>query len=343
MFITDETYLDYSDVLIRPQESKIKSRNDVSLISPKLKNIIPIISSNMDTVSTFEAADVLLRNNMACALHKHYTPEEYIEYFKKNKSNGLFYTIGAKDEDYDKLAYFVQKACVPNICIDVANGYIPSFHKFITKVRETYPEAFIMAGNVATPYEAKQVIWYGADMVKVGISGGAQCTTRLATGVGVPQLSAVLKCSEALGSIGGLLCADGGITCPGDVAKAFGAGADMVMIGSEFSGHDESGGDIIYDENMTKVGRQVYGMSSSTAQNKHNGGLASYRSSEGRTSIVPYRGRLQDTIDYYLGGLRSAMTYINCPHIDEMSTFTTFIRVNNQINNTYHHSTVTVR
>jgi GMP reductase len=202
--------------------------------------------------------------------------------------------------------------------------------------------AIIMAGNVVTPEITEELILNGVDIVKVGIGSGAHCTTRIVAGVGYPQLSAVIECADAAHGLGGLICSDGGITNPGDMVKAFGAGADFVMIGSEFAGHYESGGEEIYDDGEL-VGKVTYGMSSSTAMEKHYGKMESYRSSEGRTSIVPFRGFIKNTVEYYLGGLRSGMTYVGAKSLKELSKRTTFIRVNRVLNEKYERDTIKKR
>jgi len=218
------------------------------------------------------------------------------------------------------------------ICIDIANGYISKLVEFCKTVRALFPTKRIVAGNVVTREMVEELIINGlVDVVKVGIGPGSVCTTRVKTGVGMPQLSAVLECSDAAHGVGGHIISDGGITCPGDMAKAFGGGADFVMVGGQFAGHDENPGDII-EENGKKL-KLFYGMSSETAQKKHYGSMAKYRSSEGRVLKIPYKGSLYNTVADYLGGLRSTCTYINASCIKHMSKCTTFMQVNQQVNN----------
>ena len=217
------------------------------------------------------------------------------------------------------------------ICVDVANGYMLSLIDFCKKLREKYPNIIIIAGNVVTRELVEELIINGkVDIVKVGIGSGSVCTTRLQTGVGMPQLSAVLECADAAHGVGGHIISDGGITVPGDMAKAFGGGADFVMGGSIFSGHDESAGELI-EENGKKY-KLFYGMSSDTAMNKYSGGVAKYRSSEGKTVKVLYKGPVQDTIYSYLGGIRSTCTYIGARKLEDLPKCTTFILVQNQVN-----------
>lgn len=217
------------------------------------------------------------------------------------------------------------------ICLDVANGYSEHFVEFVKQVRARFPFHTIMAGNVVTGEMVEELILAGADIIKVGIGPGSVCTTRKKTGVGYPQLSAVLECADAAHGLGGHIISDGGCTCPGDVCKAFGAGADFVMLGGMLSGHDQCGGEIVTKPNGQRV-KQFYGMSSETAMVKHHGGVAEYRASEGKTVEVPYRGDVEPTILDILGGLRSACTYTGASKLKELPRRTTFIRVTQQTN-----------
>ncbi|KAG9486901.1 hypothetical protein GDO78_006996 [Eleutherodactylus coqui] len=216
------------------------------------------------------------------------------------------------------------------ICLDVANGYSEQFVQHVKDVRARFPKHTIMAGNVVTGEMVEELILSGADIIKVGIGPGSVCTTRKKTGVGYPQLSAVIECADAAHGLNGHIISDGGCTCPGDVAKAFGAGADFVMLGGMLSGHTESGGEII--EKNGKKYKLFYGMSSETAMKKHAGGVAEYRASEGKTVEVPYRGDVEDTIKDILGGIRSTCTYVGAAKLKELSRRTTFIRVTQQLN-----------
>lgn len=352
MRVETEEYLDFSQVLLKPKRSKLTSRSqaDVTryfsfLYAQNEMVVTPIIAANMDSVGTKKAAEVLAKHNMLCALHKFYTLEEYVSHFAcKIESENSFYTIGTRPEDLDKYLSTVEKiGYFPNICVDIANGYSESYVDFIARLRDlvTY-KCVIMAGNVATPEITEELIMNGADIVKAGIGSGAMCTTRSVTGVGVPQFSCVAECADAAHGVGGMLCSDGGITCPGDVVKAFGAGADFVMVGSEFAGHTENSGIMTYtDGELDDI--KIYGMSSSTAQAKHYAGKKPYRSSEGRTANVKFRGYLQETIEYYLGGLRSGMTYIGADKIKEIPKRATFIKVSKILNETYSARTEGIR
>lgn len=262
-----------------------------------------------------------------------------------------FYSMGITDNDYQKFNEVMSLAIdvegpkprtksaaavqhpVQMVCVDVANGYTQRFGQFIKQLRRDYPHLIIMAGNVVTREMTEELILAGADIVKVGIGPGSVCTTRKMTGVGYPQLSAIIECADAAHGLGGLVCADGGCTNPGDIAKAFGAGADFVMLGGMLAGHDESGGDLI--EEGGKQYKRFYGMSSDTAMQIHSGGVASYRASEGKTVQIPYRGPVAVKIQDILGGLRSTCTYVGASRLKEVSKCTTFIRVTQQINEVF--------
>eukprot|EP00112_Aurelia_sp_Birch-Aquarium-sp1_P009935 Seg2148.3 transcript_id=Seg2148.3/GoldUCD/mRNA.D3Y31 product="GMP reductase 2" protein_id=Seg2148.3/GoldUCD/D3Y31 len=296
-------------------------------------DVIPIIAANMDTVGTFEMAMVLAKHKLLTAIHKHYSVDEWREFAKNNEDILPYCVVSAgmvkKDnETMDQILHEFPQICA--ICLDVANGYSEYFVEYVKDVRQRHPDHIIMAGNVVTGEMVEQLILCGADVIKVGIGPGSVCTTRKKTGVGYPQISAVLECADAAHGLKGHIISDGGCTCPGDIAKAFGAGADFVMLGGMFAGHDQSGGELVdRDGRMMKI---FYGMSSSTAMKKHAGGVAEYRASEGKTVEIPYRGDVKDTILDVLGGLRSACTYVGANKLKELPRRTTFIRVTQQLN-----------
>ena len=332
------TKLDFNNVLIRPKRSTIKSRSQVSLErtfkfrnSSSVWNGVPIISANMDTTGTFEVYEVLSSYKMLTMLHKFYTVGDYID--NKDKLNPDLFGVstGISDDDYTRLVRIMEVVDCNWICIDIANGYLDGMVEYCKKVRDKFPNKIIIAGNVVTREIVEELILVGgADIVKVGIGPGSACSTRMKTGVGMPQLSAVLECADAAHGVGGHIISDGGITCPGDMSKAFGGGADFVMVGGQFAGHDENPGEII-EENGKKM-KHFYGMSSDKAQEKYYGKMEKYRSSEGRVLKIPYKGTLHDTVCDYLGGLRSTCTYINASCIKHMSKCTTFVQVNQQLN-----------
>lgn len=339
MRIEDDIKLDFRDVLIRPKRSTLSSRKEVDLTRTytfKHSNYkwtgVPIMAANMDGVGTFHMAANLNVHNMFTCLVKSYDLESYINsqnLFDDVYSNFAVST-GTSNTDLTKLKQILNVFTeIQFICIDVANGYSERFGDFVAEVRKTYPFKTIIAGNVVTADMTQELILRGADIVKVGIGPGSVCTTRVQTGVGYPQLSAIIECADAAHGLGAHIIADGGCACPGDVAKAFGAGADYVMLGGMLAGHDEGGGTIEKDR------VKFYGMSSDTAMNKHHGGVAEYRSSEGRTVDIPYRGPVKNTVLDLLGGLRSTCTYVGAPSLKQLSKCTTFIRVNRQINDIF--------
>jgi GMP reductase len=345
--LMDDVKLDYSDVLLVPGVSKIESRADVIL---EKDDYISIIGANMDGVGTFEMAKALGKQNMLTALSKHYTLEELVSFYTTSVwGKYAIYSMGITHEDQAKWLKFynsirrvgIEYTGPHYVCIDVANGYTKGFEKFVGEFAEEYPEFTLMVGNVCTPERVMALLEAGADYVKVGIGPGSVCTTRKMTGVGYPQFSAVLECSKAAHSVGGGIIADGGITCPGDAAKAFGAGADFIMLGGYLAGHDEGGGENIYPpapcggRSGPPSHKRFYGMASKEAQYKHNGGVKDYRASEGKEVLVPYKGPVENTVKELLGGLRSACAYIGSPTLADMPLYSEFIRVNNQLNNVF--------
>jgi GMP reductase len=330
---------DYKDVLIEPCKSNILSRSKVflerlfSFRQGFSLECVPIIAANMDTVGTLEVYEVLSKKNIVTAFHKFYTKHDYIEMGNKLHPDLFMVSTGISDTDFNNLKEIMDSINCRWICIDVANGYLSSLVTFCQKVRNLYPNKIIVAGNVATKEGVIELISKGGvDIVKVGIGPGSACTTRLKTGVGVPQLSAIMECAEMAHLAGGFIIADGGITCPGDLGKAFGAGADFVMMGGQFAGHDENPGEIVEDEMDGKKYKLFYGMSSERAMQKHYGGMASYRSSEGRSIKIPYKGALTDTVNDYLGGLRSTCTYVGANRIDLLFEKVVFRVVSQQVN-----------
>ena len=236
--------------------------------------------------------------------------------------------MGIVDADLEKFKAVNSELALPisKVCIDVANGYSTRFLDFVKRFRDSYPAVSIMAGNVVTGDVTEQLILSGVDIVKVGIGPGSVCTTRKMTGIGYPQLSAVIECADAAHGLDGLICSDGGCVDPGDVAKAFAGGADFVMLGGMLAGHDECGGKIINNK------MEFYGMSSKAAQDKHAGGVASYRASEGKKVLIPYKGPVAGTMQEILGGLRSTCTYVGAKSLKQLSKRTTFVMVSNQRN-----------
>ncbi|WP_372796929.1 GMP reductase [Pontiella sp.] len=344
MRIENEVKLGFKDVMFRPKRSTLKSRSQVELERTfKFMHTgfewtgIPVMAANMDTVGTFEMALKLAERKCFTAMHKHYTPEEWTAFLAaapKGIENHIAVSTGTGEADFKKLITIKDEHPeLKFICIDVANGYSEHFVSFLKKTREQFPDKVILAGNVVTGEMVEELLLAGADIVKVGIGPGSVCTTRVKTGVGYPQLSAIIECADAAHGLGGQIISDGGCAIPGDVSKAFGAGADFVMLGGMLAGHDESGGETV--EVDGRKFRQFYGMSSSTAMEKHAGGVANYRASEGKTVEVPYRGAVENTLNDILGGVRSTCTYVGAGTLKELTKRTTFIRVAEQENRVY--------
>lgn len=373
MLIENEIKLDYKDVLIRPKRSTLTSRSEVELKREfNFRNAensfsgIPIMAANMDGVGTFEMADALAKQRVFTCLVKTYSETELVSFFDNGnedytRTNYVAMSIGIGHEDEMKFrnVYEQAGAYLKYVCIDVANGYTERFVEFIKHFRVNYPYIVIIAGNVVTADQTQELILNGADIIKVGIGPGSVCTTRIQTGVGYPQLSAVIECADAAHGLGGHIIADGGCSTPGDVAKAFAAGADFVMLGGMLAGHDQGGGEVIIkryktDElernplSQTKWQRRIeerkfvnfYGMSSKTANDKHFDGLKDYRSSEGRTVLTKYKGDVNITIQDILGGVRSTCTYVGAKSLKQLSKCTTFIRCNDTHNRVFESATI---
>lgn len=339
MRIENEILLDFSDVLIRPKRSEAPSRKNVSL-NRKFKFLnsgvewegVPIVAANMSTTGTMSMAKVFNKHSMSVCLHKYYTINQLVEFFRANQA---FYTLGIKEDDFEKLNSFVRVfgSAPKYICLDVANGYTKFFVEKCKQIRDKFKNSVIMAGNICTAEMVQELLLSGGvDIVKVGIGGGSVCTTRLVTGVGVPQFSAIVECADAAHGLQGHVVSDGGCTSSGDVVKAFGAGADFVMLGGMLSGHEECEGDWHYDDNGNKQYLGFYGMSSKEAMDKFNGGQNNYRASEGRSVKVSYKGPVENTIIEILGGIRSACTYVGTETLKDLSKCCTFMRVNNTHN-----------
>jgi len=358
MRLDNDIKLDFDDVLIKPKRSKMKSRQDVNinreftfLHSKKVFSGVPIMASNMDTVGRFEMANILKNYKMITVLNKFYNLDDFKRnYTSIEDSKYVIPSIGTSENELNKFLEIYNELVVKPeyICIDVANGYGEYMIEFIRKIRKILPEITIIGGNVVSGEMTEELILSGCDIVKVGIGSGAACTTRIKTGVGCPQLSAVIECADAAHGLGGLIISDGGCKTPADIVKAFAGGADFVMLGGMLAGHDESGGEIIIERIKTdrlneynkhiieeKKYKIFYGMSSNTAQEKYYGGQKQYRASEGRTVKIEYRGKVEDTIREIEGGIRSACTYTGASKLKDLSKCTTFLRVNNTHNRVY--------
>lgn len=363
MRIQGDLKLDFDDVLIVPKRSTLGSRSEVDLTrnfqfrnSGQQWSGIPIIAANMDGVGSVQMARALAKFRGLTALVKNLTLDELTE--ANLDPQHTIYTCGARENDIEKLVeLFKRGISIHFICLDVANGYTQQFVDVVEEVRMKFPLTTLIAGNVVSPEMTEQLILSGADIVKVGIGPGSVCETRIKTGVGYPQLSAIAECADAAHGLRGHIIGDGGCRVPGDIAKAFAANADFVMLGSMLAGHTEGGGNIITkffstgrveESPLSKPDDRVftdifeekqfvkfYGMSSDTAMNKHNGGVAEYRTSEGRTVEIPFKGPVDITMKDVLGGVRSTCTYVGAATLKELSKRTTFVRVNKQFNDIY--------
>ena len=341
MKFEDGIKLDFDDVLIKPKRSTLTSRSGVDiekgydyLHSPIKELVVPIIAANMDSTGTFAMAEILSKYGMQTCLHKHYEVGRLVEYYRTGYRLETYFTIGIKGGDIAKLNGVKNSIrdldpshSVHHICIDVANGYQKVFVDHVKRVREENRDAVIMAGNVCTPEMVSELlISGGADIIKIGIGPGSVCATRRITGCGYPQLSAIIECADAAHGIGGLICADGGCQEPGDVVKAFAAGADFVMLGGMLAGTDECDGEWKYTDNgCTKKSLKFYGMSSEAAMNKHDGGMGSYRASEGIVKSVPYKGPVENVLQEVSGGIRSACAYVGAPTLKDLPKCATFV------------------
>lgn len=344
MRIEDEIKLGFKDVMIRPKRSTLKSRSEVDLLrkfdfrhSPLTWEGIPIMGANMDSVGTFEMANVLSEHKVFTAIHKHYSLDHWKAFLQQAApeiEDYIAVSTGTGKQDEIHLKSILNTfPSLKFVCIDVANGYSEHFVDFLKRIRDAFPDKIIIAGNVVTGEMVEELVLSGADIVKVGIGPGSVCTTRVKTGVGYPQLSAIIECADAAHGLKGHIISDGGCVTPGDVSKAFGGGADFVMLGGMLAGHDESGGDLI-EENGEKF-KLFYGMSSDTAMKKYVGGVANYRASEGKTVKMNYKGAVTPTIIDILGGIRSTCTYVGASKLKELTKRTTFIRVMEQENRVY--------
>jgi len=321
--IIDDVKLDFSDVLIRPKRSTLQSRKNANLERTfHFKNSnqswtgVPIIAANMDHTGTWPMNKALVEFGMLTAICKFY---HYIPLKNAIKTIGL-------DANLDEIEYDLKW-----ICLDVANGYTERFMDFVKTMRqhESTKNSIIIAGNVCTPEATEEIILAGADIVKIGIGPGSVCTTRKITGVGFPQLSATIECADAAHGLGGHIITDGGCVVAGDISKSFGAGADFVMLGGMFAGHDECEGEV-EDGKMS-----FHGMSSEDAQLKHYGKKASHRASEGKKVYIDYKGSVGTTVEEILGGLRSACTYAGAKTLKDLPKCTTFVKVNRQLNEVF--------
>ena len=348
MLIEDDFKFDFSDVLIRPKRSTLTSRFDVEMErtytfyhSQKEWTGVPIIASNMDTTGTFEMHEALSKHKMITCLARHYNKNynDWSKYGKYDRSSLYEHSCvmsGISKQELTELVHIGKTFPVSFVGLDVANGYTKNFVDAVSYVREKLPDASIIAGNVVTGDMTSELIMAGADIVKVGVGPGSVCTTRIKTGIGYPQLSAVIECADAAHGIGGHIIADGGCTSSGDIVKAFAGGADFAMIGGMLAGHDECDGELVFEDDIEEpVGMKFYGMASNTAMERHGHPNREYRGEEGKTVTVPYRGKVKYTVLDILGGIRSACTYVGAKRLKDLTKCATFVKVHNTHNRIY--------
>ena len=346
MRINFDPKLNFEDVLLQPKRSTLTSRKDVDMTrkftfrnSGKVMNFTPIFASNMDGVGTFSMAKVLQEYKMMTVITKSTTIEQWREAVGSgvrlqsvSVCTGTNKVFDEDAEDYRNMQNVLKSfPDVKMITVDVANAYHQNMVEFVARVRDEFPDKVIVAGNVVTPEMTEELIINGADVVKIGIGPGSVCTTRTMTGVGVPQFSAILECADAANGVDGHIMADGGCVHPGDIAKALGGGAHMVMIGGMLAGHIESEGEINPDTGK----REFYGMSSDRAREIHGRRKDGYRGNEGRVVELPDRGPVKNTVEDILGGVRSACTYIGARRLKDMPKCASFVTTNNVINRVY--------
>jgi len=375
-----EPQLDFCDVLFQPKRTTLNSRSEANVLRnykfkyyPYTMTSCGIMAANMATTGTMEMHNVLKTYDAITCLHKHYDIDEIANSITQSEQL-LFISTGLKDDKKKLFKLLEEHPLIDKVCVDIANGYIPKLIAFVKELRSKFPRLLIMAGNVVTGDMVQDLILNGADIVKCGIGPGSVCITRTQTGVGRPQLSTILECSDAAHGVGGMICADGGCTCPGDIAKAFGAGADFVMLGGMLAGADEAAGELVtktYETNELghsawtdtkgiihsmdekrpdntfshwtdeykvykhEKYKQFYGMSSKLAQEKHFGGMKQYRTTEGREKLIPYTGPVANIMENILGGIRSTMTYIGAKKLKDIPKCTTFYTVNRQLNTVF--------
>ena len=365
-----EEKLDFDDVLIVPRRSTLTSRNILLertfkfYHSSRVWNGFSLCISNMDTTGVFAIAEQLYPKKIITCLHKYYKTDDLIAYFKNGEMHNnyirhkipyVWISIGMDDNDIKKIQEFYNcTSYYPNICIDVANGHLDSFVNYCAKVRNEFSDSIILGGNICIPEMVQELIIHGGiDIVKVGVGSSQICRTRTVSGVGFPQLSCIIECTNVAHGLKngdkrlGLVCSDGGCKTAGDVCKGFAANSDFVMIGGLVAGCECCEGEWTYEPEvlilnndcpwmggqvtgkMKKKSLKFYGMSSYEAQEKH-GGIKDYRASEGEVIQVPYKGPISKIIQEIQGGLRTTCTMVGATQLKDLAKCTTFCKVRRQ-------------
>lgn len=346
MKISTDVKLDDDDVILVPQRSLLTSRSEVELTrkfkfyhSSREFNGIPLISANMSCVSGFQLAQSLQKHKIVTCLHKYIDYDHLKLLFGQDilKPEYTWVSIGMSNDELNKLVNFTsQLNYKPNICVDVANGYMSKFVDFTKRVRDLFPDSVLLCGNVCTPEMVQELILTSTDIVKINIGPGFGCTSRSVAGVGFPSISCIDECEHAAHGLKsgdgrlGLICSDGGQKNSGDIAKRYCAGADFQMVGRLFASHDENSDVCEWEEDLGGNRYSLYyGMSSHFAQNKHLNQNKNYRASEGTIRKIPYKGSIDKTIQEITGGLRSCGAYIGANCLADFSKCASFVRVNN--------------
>ena len=337
--IDREIKLDFKDVLIKPKPSSTPiTRADVNLnVNYGHFTGVPLIISEMVSIGTYKIAKALKDQNIITFIHKEYSSKEHIEnlsYFEDTSHIGL--SVGIKKNEISKIKSVLKERSVGFINLHIANAYanLQGIEKTIKSFKDDFPDIPLSAGMVCTPNITKFIAECGADIIRVGLGSGAACKTRSEVGVGFPQLSAVKECKNMADIYKKPIISDGGIVTAGDVAKAIGIGASYVVLGRIVSGSEEC------DNIVEKYGQKYvnfYGLGSTRQYETHGISEKEYRPNEGRELFIPVKGSVNNIINQIKGGLRSACTYVGTTELSELYNNSSFIRVNNQINETMSH------
>lgn len=316
----------FDEVFIIPSKTDVNSRSNVNLnisyttkISNQTIQGCPVIVANLDTTGSIQMAKQLYKHKMFVGLNKYLEFNKVKDFFKTNESEFSFYTIGLNG-DLDKVKE-LHETSFKYLMIDIANGYISDFLKFVEKTRKIFPKLIIIAGNVCTPEGVKYLVEAGADIVKCGIGQGGLCETSAKAGIGYPQFSVAQECGNYARKIGALAISDGGTKTPADICKSLAAGSHFVMCGSIFLGYDECDGEWTNDKFL-----KAYGMSSKTANDKYNNGLKEYRTSEGvNEKLISHKGKVENLVLDIKGSLASCCSYTNSFNLQDLPYNSKFI------------------
>jgi IMP dehydrogenase len=330
----------FDDVLIVPKFSEVNSRSEVD-ISTNLRELrfkLPVISANMDTVTGDAMSRAMLRNGAQACIHRFGTIEETVDLFQRSHATDLhvspMVSIGVGSIELQRAKALFDEGAHTYV-VDVAHGAQLSVAKQVLALREILgPYVNIVAGNFATGESVKHFLEYvgfAVDAIKVGIGPGSACTTRIKTGVGYPQLSAVLDIARTIEQTGVTVIADGGMKTAGDICKAIAAGADMAMLGGMLAGTEETPGDAFSPSSELqfnpKNAFKKYRGSASLESYRDQGKEAKHRTAEGESFLVPYKGPVADILQDIEGGLRSSLSYVGASNLKEFQRRAEFVRI----------------